>query len=102
MRRVKMDNSLATLKPFVEEWFQIQTRRLELQAQADELGEVEKERKKEIISIMKEHHILKFEADSCIVEFKEGDPAPTVRNWDLFYKYILDNNAFELLQKRVS
>ena len=32
----------------------------------------------------------------------ETKPIPTVDNWDAFYKYVLKNKAFDLLQRRLS
>jgi len=99
---VIVDNFTQTLLPLVDQWFKKQIQRLDLQNQAAAIEEEERELKKQFSAIMKEQRVLKFEATDCIVELKEGEPAPTVRSWELFYKYIMDNNAFELLQKRVS
>jgi hypothetical protein len=90
------------LTNLVDLWFATQTRRLELQSQVDELAEEEKDLKGQFSKIMKDESVLKFMATDCTVELSEGELVPTVRNWELFYRYILDHNAFEMLQKRVS
>lgn len=90
------------LKESIDEWFKLQSKRLELQAQAKEIEEAEKDLQGQFSKIMKDNRILKFEATSCIVELNEAYDVPTVRNWELFYKYIIENNAFEMLQKRIS
>jgi hypothetical protein len=86
----------------IDNWYDIQQRRLELQRRADELGDEENSIKKKFIILMKERNILKLQATKCALEVKQGDPTPTVHNWELFYGYVLENKAFELLQKRLS
>lgn len=97
-----MDQTHESLRIQIDNWFRLERKRLDLQSQADDLREQAKEMQKEFSSVMKEQRILKFEATSCIVELNEQYDVPTVRSWELFYDHILRNNAFELLQKRIS
>lgn len=86
----------------VDKWFELNQRRLDLQREADEIEEKEKELKKEFMDAMREEKILKIEATNCDVEIKKGEMAPTARNWELIYAYVRATNAFELLQRRLS
>ena len=75
---------------------------MELQRQCDALEEQEKHLKKSLTELMKSQKVLKVQGTFCDVEIDEAGVVPTPRNWELIYKYIQENNAFDLLQRRLS
>lgn len=86
----------------IDQWYLLNQERLELQRQADALEEKEKKLKAEASTLMKQHSVLKIKGSLCDVEIEEGATVPTPRNWELIYKYIQENGAFDLLQRRLS
>ena len=55
----------------------------------------------EIIYKMEEQGLDQIASDVCTIS-KKIDVVPTVEDWDVLHKHIIDTGRFELLQKRVS
>ena len=55
----------------------------------------------EIIYKMEEQGLDQIASDVCTIS-KKIDVVPTVEDWDVLHKHIIDTGRFELLQKRMS
>ena len=55
----------------------------------------------EIIRQMEEAGLDQIASDVCTIS-KKVETVPTVEDWDVLHKHILETNRFELLQKRMS
>jgi len=55
----------------------------------------------EIIRQMEEQGLDQIASDVCTIS-KKVETVPTVEDWDVLHKHILETKRFELLQKRMS
>jgi len=90
-----------TFGSLIDEMYAVRTERQGLEAQAKKLGEK--------LDAMQARIINRLDLDETTMSRGRAASAtltetvvPKVEDWDGFYKYILENEAFHLLQRRVS
>lgn len=90
-----MKAKAATKKTIVDEYREIRLIRLELKKEYDKLEASEKRLKEQIIEELRKG--IPHVGVVLIEKLK-----PTVEDWNALYVYIRENNAFELLHRRVT
>ncbi len=92
-----MDNLNALTKRLME----IREERRELKTRDKELSEEFDALSGEVLAIMEEMGVEATRSEHASVSISIQQ-MPQVKDWDAFYRYVGKNNAFYLLQKRVS
>ena len=90
-----------TFGAMIDEMYEIRTQKQALESKAKKFGEQMKLLEASIITRLDEDEttMSRGKAASAILTEQE---VPKVEDWDEFYKYIQENEAFHLLQRRVS
>ena len=94
-----MPEQVLTMSELVDKMVEIREERRRIGARDKELIEQWKSLEFETISRLDEQGMEKASAPSGTISINET-VLPQVNDWDEFYKYITDNDAFHLLQKR--
>lgn len=81
--------------------YDTRNRRLVLQKEVDELQEQETELKNYFIENLPKSKSSGIAGHTARVQL-QAKTIPTVEDWAKFYKYVKKNDAFELLQRRLS
>lgn len=85
----------------VDAYLEARINRLAADKIAAELKKSEDTLKAQIEKAMLEAHMTDYKGENYRVQV-EREYKPTVNDWGLVHKYIIDNNAFDLVQKRLT
>jgi hypothetical protein len=96
-----MESNIATLSQMVDAYIEMREQRLSMDRAAAELKEQESELKAALMTALAENKASAVGGRTHRVTLKNKD-VPTVTNWPALYDYITHNDAFDLLQKRLS
>jgi len=84
----------------IDTLYQLRSQRLALEKKAEELKKQEKELEDQLINGFSEIGLTSAKGRMASFSFANIDQ-PNVKNWDLLYEFIVENNDFSLLHKRV-
>jgi hypothetical protein len=98
-RTVQMTES--KIETLVAEYNRKRLERLELNKKADALEKDEHKIKAELIAALKATGNTEFRSDRCFLQLKPKIK-PVAEHWALVFKFIKDNDAFDILQKRLT
>lgn len=88
-----------SLNNYIDDLLHIRTTISDLNAQVDELKHKRDDIEKTVMSMLDENEVSLMRGRSASVSISETETA-SVEDWDQFEKYIIDNNALYLLQRR--
>ena len=86
----------------VDAMYNTRQQRLKLNKEADKLEKEEKALKEEIVAELSKSKTTKAIGGKLATATLVTKQKLVAEDWELVYKYITKNNAFELLQKRLS
>lgn len=89
------------LPELIDEYVQARDRRLELNRQADQCEKREAKLKKDIEDTLNGAGLVTGGGGAYRATLV-SEVKPTATDWGLVQKYIIENNAFDLLQKRLT
>ena len=90
-----------TFGAMIDEMYEIRSQKQELETEAKQLGEQMKRLEASIITRLDEDETTMSRGKAASAILTET-VVPKVEDWDGFYQYIQENEAFHLLQRRVS
>lgn len=93
-------NEVASVSSLVDQYISKRTERLLADKAAKKLAEEEGALKAQLIKICIDSKTKALGGSKGVVNY-ERKQKPTVTNWEALYQYITENNAFELLQRRL-
>jgi hypothetical protein len=85
----------------IDRLYKVRARRLALQKDVEDLKSEERLAEQEIYSLLDAQGLRKATGAIASFSWKEV-PVPSVGDWSKLHDFIMKNDAFELLQKRVS
>lgn len=91
---------MSDLTELVNQYIVWRDQRLELERRAQSFKEKEDEVKLALIAAMREQKLESARTSVGMVTYK-SKPMPVAKNWPDVYEYIKENNAFDLLQRRL-
>jgi hypothetical protein len=94
-----MDKEIGHL---VETLFEYKNRKTALNAEVTELNGYIRETELKLLDKMKDENLDKLSSKTYGTVYIATQTVPKVINWDAFYKYIQENGAFEMLERRAS
>lgn len=89
------------LPDLVNHYISVRAQRLELDKQAEIVKQTEEDLKKTIIAKMREQEMKAVGAANGLVKLQETEE-PVAENWNELWQYIKENDAWELLHKRIT
>ena len=92
--------SIEKLPAMIDQLYELRELRLQHQRQTDKLKKQETELQQEIIMAMAESGMTSAGGAHAKATYKVVDK-PVAANWDEVYHYIAENDAFDLLQRRL-
>lgn len=92
---------LNELSKIIEQYAMRREERLELDRRSKEIGELENELKQLIMAHMEEQHVYVAGSPHVTVKLKIT-PKPTAKDWREVYQYVKDNDAFDILFRRLN
>jgi chlorite dismutase len=96
-----MDNISSHLPDQINTYISVRAQRLLLDKEAAALKETEEELKKAIVAKFREGGITAQGAANGLVKMTELEE-PVATDWALFYEYVKQNDAWEMLHKRLT
>ena len=84
----------------IDALYQVRAQRLALEKQAAELKAQEKELEDYLVNGFSELGLSSAKGSLASFSFAKLDQ-PNVKDWDLLYEFIVENNDFSLLHKRI-
>lgn len=90
-----------TFGSLIDEMYAVRTKRQELEAESKKLGEQLEKMTAAIINRLDIDETTMSRGKAASATLTET-VVPKVDDWDAFYKYLAENEAFHLLQRRVS
>lgn len=91
---------LKALAALVDHYYAVREERLAADRHAARLKEGETDLQKQILDAMGEGHVGSVGGTLCRVT-RQGKQVPIAQDWGLLYKFIVANDACDLLQKRL-
>ncbi len=98
MKLVKTSKAMANL---ADRWFNQREQRLAKEKEAQNLKAKEVELRELLISSLVSSKATGIGGKKVVVKLKNKEK-PIVQDWDVVRKFIIDNNAWDILQKRLS
>ena len=92
---------LKELSALVDEYYEARNARLSKQRETDNLAEIESDLKRSLIEIMRTQAVSTVGGIQAVVTLR-SKPKPIASDWSKVYEFIRDNDAFDLLQKRLN
>lgn len=89
------------LPDLVNQYISVRAQRLELDRQSKVVKEAEDDLQKVIVSKMREQDMKALGATNGLVKLHESEE-PVAENWEEIWQFIKENNAWELLHKRIT
>jgi len=89
------------LPDLVNHYISVRAQRLDLDKQAAVVKQTEEDLKGVIISKMREQEMKAVGATNGLVKLQESEE-PVAENWNELWQYIKENDAWELLHKRIT
>jgi hypothetical protein len=96
-----MTSNITTLALMVNDYIRLREDRLSLERQAEAIKEKETELKAGLIEALATHGANGVAGATHRVTLRKKS-VPQVQDWSKLYEYILQNEAFDLLQRRLS
>lgn len=93
---------MATLKELGEQLRDVKQQRTELSRQDAELKQKQDELEQAILVAMDTAGLKRCAIDGVGTLTSTTKIVPNVEDWDAFYRYVIDNEAMYLLQRRIS
>lgn len=90
-----------TIGACIDKLFSLRKERLEIERDADEVREKESELEKHILESFNKSDLEGARGKDAVAGIIQST-VPTVKDWDKLFKYVKKEDAFDLLQKRVS
>lgn len=85
----------------VDEYAETREARLALQRDVDKLNEQEKSLKAKIIQMLEQAGATAIGGHKMVVELVPKEK-PVANDWDAVHKFIMENDAWDLMQKRLT
>lgn len=95
-----MSKKEATLAEITDEYYEVQQQRRALDKQSKELKERETSLKNYIAEFLKKNNMSAIGGKYVTATYVRK-PKPVVEHWPTFYDFILQNDAFDMLQRRL-
>lgn len=89
------------LNELIDQWINLKEQRAALAKQDRELAQQITQLQSEIMAKMEDVGTSQARSDRGLVSMKQTNQ-PTILDWQAFYAYVAENNAFDLLQRRLS
>ena len=90
-----------TLGIAVDRIYKLRAKRLAVEAKVDALKKQETEAKDAIIRLLAADKLESATGKLCTASISKN-VVPTVKDWAAFHRYIIENDALDLLEKRAS
>lgn len=89
------------LNELIDQWVELKSERVALARKDKELSQQIAQLQSQIMDIMNEVGTTQARSAGGLVSMKQTNQ-PTVVDWSAFYAYVAENDAFDLLQRRLS
>jgi len=90
-----------TLGHLIDEWKQLRDRRMQSQKSVDALARQERELEYQVLARLQEQD-LPGASGVLATATRDLVRVPQVKDWEAFYEYVLENEALDLLERRIS
>lgn len=94
-------NDVAQSSQLVDEYASTREQRLALQRQVDKLDEKEKQLKAALIKMLEDSKATAIGGQLMIVTLVPKEKA-VAKDWDAIHRYIISNDAWDIMQKRLT
>ena len=92
---------LAEMSALADHYATARTERLALSKKVDALEDVEKQLKSQLMEAMKEAKASSVGGEIALVTHRVK-PKAVAKDWSLIHQYIIDNNAFDIMEARLA